>query len=370
MFLNSLSLINFKNCREAELVFSPKINCLVGDNGMGKTNVLDAIHYLSFCKSAFNPIDSQNIHHEEDFFVLKGVFNKDDQMDSVFCGVKRNHKKQFKCNNKDYSKLSEHIGAYPLVIVSPYDSEIILGGSEIRRSFLNSVISQYDKRYLELLLTYNKILDQRNSLLKQFAVSNNFNEESLSIWNDRLEPIGVEIFNLRKEFFASFIPIFQKYYRFIAEDHEEVGIIYESQLDKGKFGDLMTQSLKKDLALEYTTVGIHKDDLVFTESGYPVKRFGSQGQQKTFVLALKLAEFDFIKEIKGYKPLMLFDDVFDKLDKNRVTKLLELVSEENFGQIFLTDTGMERTKTILQAIKSSYSIFEVKDGVVNSIESL
>ena len=301
MHLKKLSVLNFKNYQEAEFLFSDHINCLTGNNGEGKTNILDAIHYLSFCKSFFNPIDSQNILHESPFFLIQGLFTREDngnkEADEIYCGLKRNQKKQFKRNKKEYSRLADHIGLYPLVMISPADSELITEGSESRRRFIDSVIAQFDRDYLENLISYNKVLSQRNALLKQFGDSRQFDKTSLEIWDMQLIEYGKKVHKKRQDFINSFITIFQKYYELISGGREQVGMDYISHLNDSAFADVLEKALNRDRAMEYTTVGIHKDDLEFSINGYPLKKYASQGQQKSFLIALKLAQFDFIKNI-------------------------------------------------------------------------
>lgn len=366
MYLQKLSVINFKNFSEAELEFTDNINCFVGNNGTGKTNLLDAIYYLSFCKSYFNQIDSQNILHDTDFFVIQGLFENEGKDDTVYCGLKRNNKKQFKLNKKEYERLSEHIGRFPLVMVSPYDVILVTGGSEERRKFLNTIISQYDKTYLNDVLIYQKVLAHRNSLLKQFAVKGFFDRESIELLDEQLEIKGKAIYQKRKEFIEEFIPIFQHYYNYISGGNEEVGISYESQLAKGDYATLLKQSIDKDSILQYTTVGPHKDDLDFVLSKYNIKRIGSQGQIKSFLIALKLAKFDFIKKIVNLKPTLLLDDIFDKLDEERVKKIIELVGSHHFGQIFISDTSAERLTTIMSQLTENFKIFTINNGNVEA----
>jgi len=368
MYLQKLKLANFKNYIQAELDFSEKINCFVGDNGSGKTNLLDAIHYLSFCKSYFNPIDSQNILHEEPFFASHGTYVKNaDQKDQISCIQKRNQKKQFKLNNKLYERLADHIGLYPLVMISPYDRDMINSGSEIRRKYIDSVISQFDKIYLDDLINYNKALTQRNALLKQFAEKRYFDKSSLEIWDEQMIRLGELIHQKRQEFLKKFIPIFQKYFEFVTGGREKVGIDYESQLNTGDFKQQLENVISRDKSVQYSTTGIHKDDIVFDINGYPVKKFGSQGQQKSFVVAVKLAQFDYTKQIKGFKPVLLLDDIFDKLDDFRVEQLIKLVSENSFGQVFITDTQNERIARIFKTINIDHKIYKIKEGQSNEI---
>ncbi len=364
MFLKQLSLINFKNYAEFEAKFSEKINCFVGNNGMGKTNLLDAIHYLSFCKSFFNTIDSQNIKHNEGFFVIQGLFDKHGEESEVYCGIKRNQKKIFKKNKKEYERLSEHIGQFPLVMISPGDSDLINGSSEARRKFLDGIISQYDKVYLDQLISYNQILKQRNALLKHFAETHSFDSETLEIWDEQLIIYGKTILEIRKEFLKQFIPLFNSYYRFISDSKEEVGLHYENSLGEKDFKTALLTSLARDRAVHYTTVGPHKDDLDFKLDTFSLKKYASQGQQKSFLLALKLAQFEFIKDQKNTKPLLLLDDVYDKLDEERFTKLLEMVSSDKFGQVFITDTHADRMNELLNQKQIEHRIFVVENSLV------
>ncbi len=359
MYLKKLALLNFKNYSQKEIELSDKINCFVGKNGVGKTNILDAIYYLSFCKSFLNPIDSQNIKHEEDFFVLQGEYDKSNKTENVYCGVKRSAKKQFKRNQKEYQKLSDHIGLFPLVIISPIDYELITGGSEERRKFISGIISQYNKSYLEDLIKYNKALTHRNKLLKNLAKSGEFDQLSIDIWNEQLISPGEKIFKERDNFIEKFIPIFQKYYEYISLKNEKVDLKYESDLQKNNFKDLLIRSIDKDRILQYTTKGIHKDDLIFNLSSFPIKKIGSQGQQKSYLIALKLAQFDFISEINHYKPILLLDDIFDKLDSERVKQIVKLVAEKNFGQIIITDTNQDRLEKILKNTSIEYKLFNL-----------
>ncbi len=362
MYLNKLSLLNFKNYSDLEIDLSPKINCFVGNNGVGKTNLLDAIYYLAFCKSYFNSIDSQNIRHEQPFLVIDGKFSVDDTDESIYCGIKRGVKKVFKRNKKQYTKLSDHIGFLPLVMVSPSDIKLILDGSEERRKLINNIISQYDKQYLENTIKYNRILQHRNALLKQFAKDGSFNQESLEVWDFQLEDLGSKIHTSRRVFIEGFQEVFQKYYTFISEDREVVTLTYKSDLNDNDFGDLLKKNLLKDRTIQYTTSGIHKDDLIFSLEEYPIKKIASQGQQKTYLLALKLAQFDYIKNELKRTPILLLDDVFDKLDKNRVKQIIKLVAENNFQQIFFTDTDKQRLSGIIKEIGVDSKIFDINNN--------
>ncbi len=364
MHLKKLSLLNFKNYREAGIDFDEGVNAFVGGNGEGKTNLLDAIHYLSLCKSYFNAIDGQNIKQHEEFFILQGVFDLDGIDENISCGLKRGQKKTFKRNQKEYNRLSEHIGLLPVVMISPTDTNLITDGSEERRKFPDSIISQFDRNFLEDLISYSRALMQRNTYLKRAAQSRSFDLDALEIWNEQLTNSGVRIHAARQRFIKDLIPIFRYYYNFIAGEKESVDIRYESHLNDGDFKTLLSESTDRDRILQYTSVGPHKDDLIFIINGFPVKRYASQGQQKSFLIALKLAHFNFVSKQKGIKPILLLDDIFDKLDDDRVGKLMELVSQDNFGQIFITDTHPERLLSIFENIGVAIRSFPVKEGEV------
>lgn len=365
MYLHNLKLSNFKNYGSAGFSFCPKVNCFIGPNGAGKTNILDAIYYLSYCKSYFNYIDMQNIMHEAPFFSIHGTYHKNGNSgDTVSCIQRRNQKKQFKLNDKEYDRLSDHIGLFPLVMISPYDRDLINEGSEVRRKFIDSVISQFDKIYLDDLIKYNKALLQRNNLLKDFAEKNYFRNDLLEIWDDKLIRTGEKIHAKRKEFLEGFTPLFQHYFKFISKDKETVTIQYESQLNERPPGELLSGTRDRDRSARYTTTGIHKDDLALKIDGYPVKKFGSQGQQKSYVIAIKLAQFDFTRDIKNMKPLLLLDDIFDKLDEERVKQIISLVSEDNFGQVFITDTQKERIENVFKQIAIEHKIYVISGGNV------
>ncbi len=371
MHLKHLRLTNFKNYEEAVLQFSDKINCFVGANGVGKTNLLDAIYYLSFCKSYFNPVDTQNIKHEEDFFAIHGTYNRNGNDSSkVSCIQKRNHRKQFMLNGKEYERFADHIGLFPLVMISPYDRDLINEGSDVRRKYIDSVISQFDKIYLDNLINYNRALFQRNSLLKGFAEREYYDLSLIEIWNEQLIKFGMDIYRKRKDFIQDFIPVFKQYFSIISNNREMVDITYESQLHDKTLDKLLKESFEKDKVLRYTTTGIHKDDLSLGINSYPLKRFGSQGQQKSFIIAIKLAQFDYTKNIKGFKPILLFDDIFDKLDETRVTQLIQLVSQDSFGQVVITDTQYDRIEKLTNSLPATYHVWEIEAGILNLINSL
>lgn len=364
MWLKNITLLNFKNYADADLRFSKTVNAFAGNNGAGKTNLLDAIHYLCLCKSYFNPIDSQQIKTGEELFMIQGDFDRLAKPEKITCGVKKNQKKQFKRNKKEYDKLASHIGLFPLVMISPYDVTIIMDGSEERRRFMDNVISQTDSVYLDELMLYNKQLLNRNALLKQIAVTRKYDPALLEIYDEQLVDSGQKIFEKRRQFMLDFIPLFDQYYRYLCNEAETVALTYLSQLNETPFASLLKQSLEKDKTLERTTTGIHKDDLVFNIADMPLKKFGSQGQQKSFLIALKLAQYAYVEKYKGFKPLLLLDDIFDKLDEHRMHKLMEMVSHHDFGQIFITDTGKERVTKIFNQIDVPLTIFEVDNGTI------
>ncbi|MCT8339950.1 DNA replication/repair protein RecF [Flavobacteriaceae bacterium TK19130] len=359
MILESLSLLHYKNFETATFQFDPKINCFTGPNGIGKTNILDAIYHLSFGKSYFNPITSQNIQHGADFFVVEGTYEKESKPEKIVVSAKKGQKKVIKRNGKVYDRFSDHIGFLPLVIISPADRDLIIEGSDTRRKFVDGVISQGDTDYLQNLLNYNKILAQRNSLLKYFAANHTFNRDTLDVYNEQLHTYGTQLFGKRAAFLEDFIPIFLKRYASISSGTEEVNLTYKSQLSEQDLLTLLREGESKDKMLQYTNYGIHKDDLVFEIDGHPIKKFGSQGQQKSFLIALKLAQFDFIKERSKVNPILLLDDIFDKLDEQRVAHIISLVDEENFGQLFISDTHADRTEAVIKEVHQTYKMFRL-----------
>jgi len=364
MHLKSLSIVDFKNFEQAEIQFSSKLNCFLGDNGAGKTNLLDAIYYLSFTKSYFNALDSANIRHGGDFFMLQAKFQRSEDEEIVSCGFKNGQKKQFKRNSKVYKKLSEHIGLYPLVMISPADQVLVLGGSDERRRFMDSVISQYDRAYLETLISYNRVLLQRNVLLKQFAENRTFDQVTLSVYDDQLAALAQPIFQKRSDYVKQLIPVFQNYYTLVSGGKEHVSLEYQSDLCGNDFSALLEAQWPKDRALQYTSCGIHKDDLLLNLGEHPIRKLGSQGQTKTYLVALKLAQFNFLKQLSGVKPILLLDDIFDKLDSKRVSAIVKLVSDEHFGQIFITDTNREHLDEIVNELHSDFKIFTIDQGTI------
>ena len=369
MYLHELKLANFKNCESADMVLSEKVNCFVGLNGAGKTNILDSIYYLSFCKSFFGATDKMNIRHNQDFFSIHGLYSHDEKEDElVSCIQKRDAQKSFRFNKKEYSRLSDHIGKFPLVMISPYDRDLINEGSDLRRKFIDGVISQFDPLYLNALLKYNRALQQRNTQLKQFAETRTFDRDLLRLWDDQLIMNAEDIHAKRQQFLKEFLPIFQHYYEIVSGGNEQVGIGYQSRLSEKPLRELLDESLNADCHSGYTNVGIHKDDLEFELDGHQLKKFGSQGQQKSFVVSIRLAQFEFNYQKIGYKPILLLDDIFDKLDDQRVMKLVRLVGDNHFGQVFITDTQRHRIQYLLDNIDGNHKIFEMEQGRVKNDE--
>ncbi|MGY8980020.1 MAG: DNA replication/repair protein RecF [Flavobacteriales bacterium] len=359
MYLKDLTLFQFKNHAESNFTFNEKINCFVGNNGVGKTNILDAIHYLSFTKSYFNYMDSQNIQFNNDFFMIRGSFIKDENNDEIQCNFDNKAGKIIKINKKKYKKFSEHIGEYPVIIISPTDSNLILEGSEIRRKYLDSSISQYKKSYLQTLINYNKVLKQRNFLLKQFFERNYFDEITLERYDNEIIKYAEIIYEERKSFISKLSLVFNKYYSIISDGNEHVSLTYQSQLNEKNIDSLLKESINKDRLSQRTSTGIHKDDILFNMSEYQIKKIGSQGQQKTFLIALKLAQYDFISNKIGFKPIILLDDIFDKLDDLRVKQLMSFAKDGFFGQVFITDTHENRCKEILNSTEIDFNLINI-----------
>lgn len=359
MHLNRLSLINYKNIPELSIDLDTKINAIVGRNGIGKTTLLDAIYHLAIGKSYFNPIASQNIKHQQDFFVIEGDFISNDKSENIVCSLKKGLKKIIKRNGKIYDKLSDHVGLISVVMISPCDADLISEGSEIRRKFIDSIISLYNINYLHQLINYQKTLEQRNALLKYFAANQVFDEINLSIYNNQLIEFGNYIYQQRMEFIDLFSPIFKKYYQIISENTEEVAINYMSHLNEKDFETGLKETLLKDRLVQHSTFGTHKDDLEFQLNGFPIKKYGSQGQQKSYLIALKLAQFELIKNQNNSLPILLFDDIFDKLDAYRVKQIISMINEDIFGQIFISDTHEERTENIIKQTHKSYKIIHL-----------
>jgi len=362
MWLENISLLNFKNYENLSLAFSPQINCIVGENGSGKTNLLDAIYYLSLTKSAFSSTEAQNIRHGESFFSVKGNFDKQEEIHSIQFSQQEGQKKQFKNNRLHYEKLSEHIGLFPAVLITPNDTDMIRGASEVRRKFFDGIMSQVSSDYLEQLLRYNHQLRQRNSLLKQFAEGRSYDKDLLDSYSESLLASGAFIHQFRKKFVEAFFPVFIGHYNNLSGQKEEVSIHYVSEFAQPAFERLFYSSYRRDLQAQRTTLGVHKDDYAFIIDEHPVKKYGSQGQQKSFVIALRLCQFDIIRDAKGVKPLLLLDDVFDKLDDFRIGKLSEMVAAQSFGQLFVTDARPERTFQIFEPISADKKVFTIHQG--------
>ena len=359
MFVKKLKIINFKNHPEKSFDFSSEINCFVGNNGAGKTNILDALHYISMGKSFLGNSDFQNIKEDENFFSIESEIEGEEKNDIIKILLQKETKKIIKKNEKTYERMADHIGFLPSVMISPYDANLISDGGESRRKFLDAMISQTDSEYLFNLIQYQKTLQQRNALLKYFQKNRTFDIDSLEIYNEPITKFGTQIFKKRQLFVEAILPTIQHFYTIISKGNEKVTVIYESDLNEDNFENLLTKNLEKDRQLTYTSKGIHKDDLRFEMNGNLIKKFGSQGQQKSFLIALKLAQIKRIKEITNKNPILLLDDIFDKLDDNRVSQLIELVNEQNFGQIFITDTHKERTESVVKRINEESKIFEI-----------
>jgi len=367
MYLKKLSLTNFKNYDQADLELSPRINCFVGNNGVGKTNILDAIHYLSLTKSFFNNIDSINIRHGEDYFIINGTFVSDYEEDQIYCAFQKQKQKVLKKNGKEYQRLSDHVGKYPVVMISPADSALISEGSEERRKFMNKIISQYSATYLDSVLKYSKALQQRNKLLKDFKSAGTFDADTLSIWDSQLVKYGEFVFRERVQLVDELVPVFQEHYSLISSEKEKVRLSYRSHLLEGDFGEALQNSITKDRYLEYTTTGIHKDDLLLEMNEHSVKSLGSQGQQKSYLVALKLAKFDYIRRKSGLSPILLLDDIFDKFDAERVEQIIKLVGNQRFGQIFITDTHQSRLHDILASHNTDYKLFRINNDSIAEV---
>ena len=363
MILKKLTILNYKNIPQCETSFSPKMNCFFGNNGMGKTNLLDAIHYLSFCKSHVNTPDSQIIRDGQELCVAQGLYDYEGREEEIFCAIRRRQRKQFKRNKKEYERLSEHIGLLPLVMVSPADSELIRGGSEERRRFMDLIISQQDRSYLHALIQYNKALSQRNSLLKAPGSDASLFE----VIEMQLAMFGKTLHEKRAILVGDFVKTFQRFFSLICGPGEEVGLRYISQLEEADLGESLAANRERDRILGYTSCGVHKDELEMTLAGHLIRRVGSQGQNKTYLIALKLAQFAFLRERGQTTPILLLDDIFDKLDADRVARIIRLVSEEGFGQIFITDTNRKYLDEILEAVNNEYALFRVERGEVQPL---
>jgi DNA replication and repair protein RecF len=366
MFLKSLHIANYKNYEECHLTFSPRLNIFTGPNGSGKTNLLDSIYFLCLTKSTSSGSDSLIIRHQEEYMIIQGIIHKKDKKLNLHAGIKRGQKKIFSLNKKIYEKISEHIGQFPAVLISPYDTDLVREGSEERRKFFDTVLSQTDSQYLQNLLKYNKVLKHRNALLKDFAIKNYIDKDLLSTYDIQLLDLGEKIFRKRKEAMENINPIFDKYYQEVAGSKEQVSLVYDSDFMHENYQDEFIRARKKDLILQRTTKGIHKDDFLFGLSDHPLKQIGSQGQQKSFVIALKLSQYEYIKQNSGLEPILLLDDIFDKLDQNRIQKLIHMIESNNFGQVFITEAGEDRVEKYFQNLETEICTFTVLDGKVSS----
>lgn len=358
MYLKRLSILSFKNVHQCEIEFAPGINCFVGGNGSGKTNLVDAVHYLSMCKSAFNLSDGQCVNHDTDFFVIDANFSNEDTSNDVVVSFKRGASKVVKMNGKEYDRLSDHIGVAPVVMISPYDTNLINESGEDRRKYLNALVSQLDKQYLNDVIRYNQLLAQRNKFLKQSGGD----PEVLDVIDMRLAPLGEAISRYRDLIIKKMSPVVQEYYDVLSGGNEQVSLSYKSELSDNSYELLLQTARQRDAIMQHTTVGIHRDDLVMKIGDYQLRKYGSQGQQKSFLIALKLAQFELFAEHNGRKPIMLLDDIFDKLDMGRVERLIKLVSDQKFGQIYITDSNKVRLEGILASLSVDYRLFEVENG--------
>ena len=358
-YLKKISIINYKNIVDKEYNLDPKINCFVGNNGVGKTNILDSIYHLALGKSYFNLRNDQLINKNEDFMVIDGLFDLNGKKENIICSIKRGDKKILKRNGKTYKKFSNHIGLIPVVLISPYDNDLINEGSSERRKFIDSIISQNNKEYLINLIAYSRVIQNRNSLLKQYNKSVDFDLDTIKIYDDQIIKLSEPIFMARKNFFNDFKDLVIEKYDQISENQEKISIEYKSDLFDSEIKNLIENSFQKDVILQYTSSGIHKDDFIFNLDGSRIKKFGSQGQQKSFLIALKLAQFEYLKNKTGNSPILLLDDIFDKLDLIRVKRIVEIVNSTNFGQLFLSDTDRERIEKVLSSLNLSSKIFDV-----------
>ena len=366
MFLQSLELLNFKNYEEISAEFCEHINCLVGLNGSGKTNILDAIYYLSMTKSAFNSSDGQNIRYEQGYFVINGLLQKPRQH-KIHCSLKKGEKKKFTFDGVEYERMSQHMGQIPVVLIAPNDDELIRDSSEIRRKYFDSIISQIDATYLEKLIRYNHFLKQRNALLKLHAETQRLDKTLLTTYDNELIQNGKEICKKREEFISEFEPHFEENYSKISERKESVKIVYSSKVSLKSLADDFRQGLEKDLLTQRTNLGIHRDDYAFEIGEHPVKKFGSQGQQKSFLVSLKFAQFTFMKEHLGITPILLLDDIFDKLDDGRIQRMLEIITSDQFKQIFITDAREERTMNLINNRFEPLRIFRIDNNSIVKI---
>lgn len=357
--LSALNLLHFRNHRELALELGPEVNCFTGPNGAGKTNLLDAVHYLALGKSYFDPVDMHNILQGEEMFMVQGQLRTTEGEDTVLCSVRKGHRKILSRNRKEYDRLADHVGRYPVVMITPYDGQLVLEGSEVRRRFLDGLIAQFDKGYLEALIRYNRALAQRNALLKRSAEQGNLVRSAFEPWDEQLALNAGAIFRIRTAFMLELVPLLNSHYTGISSGPEQVALEYRSPLSEGSMEDLLDRAWDRDRSALHTTVGVHKDDLLFTLEGQPLKRFGSQGQQKTYLIALKLAQFEMTAARTGWKPVLLLDDIFDKIDPQRMRHLLQLLSDQRFGQVLITDTDATRLHAALDGLDLDTRFFQL-----------
>ncbi len=365
MQIKRLSILNFKNIKEAELSFSPGLNCFVGNNGEGKTNVLDAIYYMAFCKSHTNSIDSQNINHEAEFFMIQASCQEEELTNELSCAVKRRQKKTFTCDGKEYDKLSTHIGKIPLVLISPSDEELIREGSDERRRFMDMVIAQYDHAYMDALVSYNRAMTQRNALLKDDTGAV-FDDSLYEVYETKMSMEAEIIHNKREAFIAAFTPVFEQFYHSISGGKESIRLQYTSHIRTGNLALQLKETRQRDMVLGFSSKGVHKDELVMELDGFPIKRVGSQGQNKSFLIALKLGQYGFLKRNEHMMPILLIDDLFDKLDTERVERIIRLVCGNEFGQLFITDTNKEHLTRMLERMGGEFRFFHVSNGDIQT----
>ena len=359
LLINKISILNYKNILDKTFNFDNKINCFVGNNGVGKTNILDSIYHLAIGKSSFSISNENNINHESEFMLLDGLFSINNKKENITCSLKRNETKVLKRNEKIYKKLSDHFGLIPVVLISPYDTNLIIEGSSERRKFMDSIISTYDKNYLQNIITHGKLIKQRNKILKYFNKSAKIDMDSILVYNDQIVKLSKPIHECRKNFVSEFVPLVIDKYNNISGKNEKVTLQYKSDLNENEIGDLLEKSFQKDMILQFTSCGIHKDDLIFKIDNNSIKRFGSQGQQKSFLISLRFAEFEFLKNSNDLAPILLMDDIFDKLDIQRVKNIVDLVNSSEFGQLFVSDTDKPRIEKVIRSLKNSSEIFEI-----------
>ncbi len=365
-----LALFQFRNHQEVDLQLGPEINCFVGPNGTGKTNLLDAVHYLALCKGYFDPLDQHAVRHGEEQFLVKGVLDEAGGDVELACSVRKGHRKVFQRDRKEYERLSDHIGRWPAVMITPYDGQLILDGSEVRRRFIDGLIAQFDRTYLDALMRYNRALQHRNTLLKRFAEQGGGSLAALEPWDEQLAAHATTVHGGRRAFLAELAPLVLEHYRGISSGPEEVGLEYRSALDELPMAALLRGNWDRDRSAQYTTAGVHKDDLVFLLDGQPLKRFGSQGQQKTFLIALKLAQFDLTAARTGRKPVLMLDDIFDKIDPQRMRHLLRLLGGGRFGQVLVTDTDAGRLQQALNGLPHDVRFFHLDHAQAIRLEAL